>query len=43
MFIESDIPVSSADFTIHTPGIGTRDLSYTVSSLVGRIQRIFCS
>ena len=30
--------MSSADFTIYTPGIGT--LSYTVSSTLGRIQRI---
>ena len=32
----SDIHLSSADFTICTPGIGT--LSYTVSSPLGRIQ-----
>ena len=31
--------MSSADFTIYTPGIGT--LSYMVSSPLGRIQRIF--
>ena len=36
-----DIPSSSADCTIYTPGIGTH--SYTVSSPLGRIQRIFCS
>ena len=39
--LQSEIPVASADFTIYTPGIGT--LSYTVSSPLGRIQRIFCS
>ena len=31
-------PLSSADFTIYAPGIGT--LSYTVSSPVGRIQHL---
>ena len=36
----SEIPVSSADFTIYTPGIGT--LSYMVSSHLGRIKHIFC-
>ena len=33
--------MSSADFIIYTPGIGT--LFYTVSSPLGKIQRIFCS
>ena len=31
-------PLSSADFTIYAPGIGT--LSYTVSSPLGRIQHL---
>ena len=33
--------MTSADFTIYTPSIGT--LFYTVSSPLGRIQGIFCS
>ena len=31
-------PLSSADFTIYAPGIGT--LSYTISSPLGRIQHL---